>query len=191
MSYIFSSNGNNYTFKKLDNMLINLPEKDGKHVLIRSSKDGDTKYSWDQVNLIVNVNDIAEFCYNPEATIPITNVSRGVTVPKGMSILSIHVVVYNNETDSFKDCYTIEDVLNKNYYFRIFLGEQLVFNAKIVDTLNNLYVMDYTTSYYNDDDQDILTLRVESNLKYLSFLGGVDSISLLFQNVSTPVTENA
>ena len=108
-----------------------------------------------------------------------------------MSILSIHVVVYNNETDSFKDCYTIEDVLNKNYYFRIFLGEQLVFNAKIVDTLNNLYVMDYTTSYYNDDDQDILTLRVESNLKYLSFLGGVDSISLLFQNVSTPVTENA
>ena len=58
MSYIFSSNGNEYTFKKMDNMLINLPDKDGKHILIRSSKDGDTKYSWETVNLIVNVNDI-------------------------------------------------------------------------------------------------------------------------------------
>ena len=29
MSYIFSSNGNNYIFKKLDNMLINMPKKDG------------------------------------------------------------------------------------------------------------------------------------------------------------------
>ena len=35
MLYIFSSNGNNYTFKKLDNMLINMPEKDGSYVLIR------------------------------------------------------------------------------------------------------------------------------------------------------------
>ena len=42
----------------MDNMLINLPDKDGKHILIRSSKDGDTKYSWETVNLIVNVNDI-------------------------------------------------------------------------------------------------------------------------------------
>ena len=34
MSYIFNSNGNNYTFKKLDNMFINMPEKDGNHLLI-------------------------------------------------------------------------------------------------------------------------------------------------------------
>ena len=45
MSYIFSSNGNEYTFKKMNNMLINLPNKDGKHVLIRSSNDGNTTYS--------------------------------------------------------------------------------------------------------------------------------------------------
>ena len=39
MSYIFSSNGNNYTIKKLDNMLINISEKDGKHVLMRETVD--------------------------------------------------------------------------------------------------------------------------------------------------------
>ena len=37
MLYIFSSNPNNYTFKKLDNMLINMPENDGKHALVRDS----------------------------------------------------------------------------------------------------------------------------------------------------------
>ena len=190
MSYIFSSNGNEYTFKKMDNMLINLPDKDGKHVLIRSSKDGDTKYSWDQVNLIVNVNDISEFHYNPKESISINNVVKTFTVPMGMSILSIHVVVYNYETDSFKDCYTIEDVLNKNYYFRIFLGDQVVLNAKIIDTLNNLYVMDYTTTFYNSD-QETLKMRVESNMISLSFLAGVDSICMLFQNVSSPESENA
>ena len=190
MSYIFSSNGNEYTFKKMDNMLINLPDKDGKHVLIRSSKDGDTKYSWDQVNLIVNVNDIVEFNYNPKESISINNVVKTFTVPMGMSILSIHVVVYNYETDSFKDCYTIEDVLNKNYYFRILLGDQVVFNAKIIDTLNNLYVMDYTTTFYNSD-QETLKMRVESNMISLSFLAGVDSICMLFQNVSSPESENA
>ena len=40
MSYICSSNGNNYIFKNLDNMLINMPEKDGNHVLIRETEDG-------------------------------------------------------------------------------------------------------------------------------------------------------
>ena len=46
MLYIFSSNGNNYTFKKLDNMLINMPEKDGNHVLIRERVDCVHQYSW-------------------------------------------------------------------------------------------------------------------------------------------------
>ena len=46
MSIIFSSNGNNYTFKKLDNMLINMPENDGKHVIVRETVDGVPQYSW-------------------------------------------------------------------------------------------------------------------------------------------------
>ena len=46
MSIIFSSNGNNYTFKKLDNMLINMPENDGKYVLLCETVDGVPQYSW-------------------------------------------------------------------------------------------------------------------------------------------------
>ena len=45
MSYIFSSNGNNYTFKKFDNMFINMPEKDGRHVFIRELVDCVPQYS--------------------------------------------------------------------------------------------------------------------------------------------------
>ena len=46
MSIIFSSNGNNYTFKKLDNMLINMPENDGQHVIVCETVDGVPQYSW-------------------------------------------------------------------------------------------------------------------------------------------------
>ena len=45
MLYIFSSNPNNYIFKKLDNMLINMPEKDGHHVLILETVNGVPQYS--------------------------------------------------------------------------------------------------------------------------------------------------
>ena len=58
MSYIFSSNGNNYTFKKLDNMLINMAEKDGNHVLIRETvDDGIPQYSWSSAACVVKTNE--------------------------------------------------------------------------------------------------------------------------------------
>ena len=62
MSYIFSSNGNNYTFKKLDNMLINMPEKDGKHILVRETVDGIPQYSWmADTSCLVKVNNATLF----------------------------------------------------------------------------------------------------------------------------------
>ena len=45
MSYIFSSNANGYTFKKLDSMLINLPASDGAHMLVRQTIDNVPTYS--------------------------------------------------------------------------------------------------------------------------------------------------
>ena len=44
MSYIFSSTENNYTYKKIDNMLINMPERDGKHVLVCETVDSVPQY---------------------------------------------------------------------------------------------------------------------------------------------------
>ena len=68
MSYIFSSNGNNCTFKKLDNMLINMPEKDGNHILIRETVDGVPQYSWGSAVCVVKANEAYIFEHTPTST---------------------------------------------------------------------------------------------------------------------------
>ena len=190
MSYIFSSNGNEYTFKKMDNMLINLPDKDGKHILIRSSKDGDTKYSWETVNLIVNVNDIKATAYNPYQLTKVKGQTIYFDVSKGMNIVTIHAVLYNMNDNAFRDCNSIEDIINKNYSFTITINNEEILNARILDSLNNLYVFDSTVSFYNNSNDEIVPIQFNSNMDSLFFLGGVDGVTLLFQNVE-PVTENA
>ena len=74
MSYIFSSNGNNYTFKKLDNMLINTPENDDKHVLIRETVDGVPQYPWTTPSeCFVKVNNATLFEHTHTSTQPFNN----------------------------------------------------------------------------------------------------------------------
>ena len=69
MSYIFNSNGNNYTFKKLDNMFISMHETDGRYVLIRETMDGIPQYSWMAGNsCLVKVNNAILFEYTPKFT---------------------------------------------------------------------------------------------------------------------------
>ena len=63
MSYIFSSNRNNYTFKKLDKMLINIPEKDGNHVFVQETVDRIPQYSWTGTSCLVKVNNASLFEY--------------------------------------------------------------------------------------------------------------------------------
>ena len=64
LSYIFSSNPNNYTFKKLDNMLINMPENDGKNALVCETVDGVPQYSWTiPSGCFVKVNNATLFEY--------------------------------------------------------------------------------------------------------------------------------
>ena len=69
MSYIFSSNANEYTFKKLDSMLINLPETDGEHMLVRQTIDNVPVYSWKTPNIILKVSSCEQFKYTPVETI--------------------------------------------------------------------------------------------------------------------------
>ena len=61
--YIFSSNGNNYTFKKLDNMFISMLEIDGRHVLVRETVDGIPQYSW-MASISCFVKSIMPLCLN-------------------------------------------------------------------------------------------------------------------------------
>ena len=84
MSYIFSSNGNRYTFNKLDSMLISMPEKDGLHVLVRESKpDGTPKYSWTDAKIIVKVNNAFVFDYTPTDNTPLNTVRESFYLSKG------------------------------------------------------------------------------------------------------------
>ena len=74
MSYIFSSNPNNYTFRKLDNMLINMPENDGKHILVRETVDGVPQYSWiTPSGCFVKVNNTTLFEHTLTSTQPFNN----------------------------------------------------------------------------------------------------------------------
>ena len=73
MSYIFSSNGNNYTFKKLDNMLINMPEKDGHHGLIREIVNRIPQYSWRGISCFMKVNNVPLFEHTLTFTQPFNN----------------------------------------------------------------------------------------------------------------------
>ena len=77
MSIIFSSNGNNYTFKKLDNMLINMPENYRKHVLVRETVDGVPQYSFTiHSGCFVKVNNATLFEHTPTSTQPFNNQSQ-------------------------------------------------------------------------------------------------------------------
>ena len=92
--------------------------------------------------------------------------------------------------NAFRDCNSIEDIINKNYSFTITINNEEILNARILDSLNNLYVFDSTVSFYNNSDDETVPIQFNSNMDSLFFLGGVDGVTLLFQNVE-PVTENA
>ena len=117
MSYIFSSNGNNYTFKKLDNMLINMPEKDGKHVLVRETVDGVHQYSWTTPSgCLVKVNNATLFEHTHTSTQPFNNQCQfQFQLPSALYLIIISIPCYNENDDLFKHCDSIESIVDKEY----------------------------------------------------------------------------
>ena len=140
MSYIFSSNGNNYTFKKLDNMLINIPEKDGHHVLIRETVDGVPQYSWGSASCIVKVNEAFVFEYTPEATESFNGEWGGdgmPPMPSGSYLVTMTVITYLPD-DMFNDCDSIESVVEKGYRVLVTFDNTPILDRPYIDTLNSL-----------------------------------------------------
>ena len=115
MSYIFSSNGNNYTFKKLDNMLINMPENDGKHVLVRETVDGVHQYSWTiPSGCFVKVNNATLFEHTPTSTQPFNNQCQ-FQLSSALYLIIKSIPCYNENDALFKHCDSIESVVGKGY----------------------------------------------------------------------------
>ena len=190
MSYIFSSNGNNYTFKKLDNMLINMPEKDGHHVLIRETVDGVPQYSWGSAACIVKANEAFVFEYTPEATESFNGEWGGdgmPPMPSGSYLITTTVITYLPD-DMFNDCTSIESVVEKGYRVLVTFDNTPILDRPYIDTLNSLVshtgyavvnIGGSNASPYNSP-----VLRTDSNLP-LMLLGGVKSITIVFEHLSS------
>ena len=115
MSYIFSSNGNNYTFKKLDNMLINMPENDGKHVLVCETVDGVPQYSWTiPSECFVKVNNATLLEHTHTSTQPFNNQCQ-FQLSSALYLIITSIPCYNENDALFKHCDSIESVVDKGY----------------------------------------------------------------------------
>ena len=115
MLYIFSSNPNNYIFKKLDNMLINMTEKDGHHVLIRETVNGVPQYSWTtHSGCFVKVNNATLFEYTHTSTQPFNNQSQ-YELSSALYLIITSIPCYNENDALFKHCDSIESVVDKGY----------------------------------------------------------------------------
>lgn len=183
MSYIFSSNGNEYTFKKLDNMLLNMPEKDGLHVLVRETKpDGNPVYSWTDAKIIVKVNNAFILDYAPTERISITDVSIPFNLTKGNFLVTTKVCCYNQDLeDTWKGCESLEDVLKCEYYIKVHVNSTCVLHAKLVDTLKNVYT--FTDSCLIENNFEGATITLESNIPNCVFLKNFKSILIVFEEL--------
>ena len=115
MSYIFSSNGNNYTFRKLDNMFINMPENDGKHVLVCETMDGVPQYSWTiSFGCFVKVNNATLLEHTPTSTQPFNNQYQ-FQLPSALYLIITSIPCYNENDALFKHCDSIESVVDIEY----------------------------------------------------------------------------
>ena len=137
MSYIFSSNGNNYTFKKLDNMLINMPENDGRHVLVWETVDGVPQYSWTDTSCLVKVNNATLFEHKLTSTQPFNNQWK-FELSSSLYLINTSITCYNTNDSLFNECDSIESVVGKGYKVSISMNDMSLFDIPFIDTLNNL-----------------------------------------------------
>ena len=191
MSNIFSSNGNKYTFNKLDSMLISMPEKDGLHVLVRESKpDGTPKYSWTDAKIIVKVNNAFVFDYTPTENTPLNTVRESFYLSKGSYLVTTRLSCYNeNVPETWNGCNSYDDVAKYDYYIKVFIQSEgdatpsCVLETKVVDTLSVVY---------NASDVCLMPIllegtynvTVETNMPKCVFLKGHKSISIAFEQLS-------
>ena len=183
MSYIFCSNGNNYTFKKLDSMLINMPESDGRHVLVRETVDGVPQYSWTTATVFVKVNNATLFEHTPTTTQPFNNTWQ-FQLPAGLYLVTTTITCYNENDALFNDCDSIESVVGKGYKVNISMDGTPLLDLPFIDTLNNL-VTTSDTKLINGTGwvSEAHSITASTNIPSLVCLGGVKSITIVFESL--------
>ena len=189
MLCIFSSNPNNYTFKKLDNILINMPENDGKHVLVHETVDGVPQYSWTTPSgCFVKVNNVTLFEHTHTSTQPFNNQCQ-FQLSSALYFIITSIPCYNENDVLIKHCDSIESVVDKGYKVSISMDGLSLLDVPFIDTLNNLVPLSHTKLINGIEwASKSHTISAFTNIPSLVCLGGVKSITIVFEQLSQVVS---
>ena len=192
MSYIFSSNPNNYTFRKLDNIFINMPENDGKHALIRETVDGVPQYSWiTHSGCFVKVNNVTLFEHTPISTQPFNNQCQ-FQLSSGLYLIITSIPCYNENNTLFKHCDSIESIVDKGYKVSVSMDGVSLLDVPFIDTLNNLVTLSHTKLVNGIEwTSESHTISTFTNIPSLVCLGGVKSITIVFRHLGEVVVSSS
>lgn len=189
MSYIFSSNGNKYTFSKLDSMLISMPEKDGLHVLVRESKaDGTPDYSWTDAKILFTINNAYIYEYTPTENTTISSMSDSFYIAKGNYIVTTSLMCYNQDVPHTWPAKSLDDIIKLNYYIKVFIQSEnesearCILDTRVLDTLNCVYNLN-DACLITDIAEGSISITVETNLTSCIFLKDIKSISIVFEQL--------
>lgn len=183
MSYIFASNANEYTFKKLDSMLINLPKSDGKHLLIRETVSGKPSYSWTEFENVYKVNEAFVLDYTPTETLVLNQTVIAETPLKpGLFLVSVIVNGYY-DLEPFDDpgVVTIHDVLDCGWIVRLSFGSTVLLESKIIDTANPVFCGLSQTIINVESGDTEFEIKLETNYPKFMLLKDVKAVSVVFE----------
>ena len=191
MPYIFSSNGNNYTFKKLDNILINIHESKKRYVLIRETVDGVPKYSWTDTWCLVKINNATLFEYTHTSTQPFNNEWQ-FELPSGLYLVNTSITCYNTNDFLFNAFDSIEPIVGKGYKVSISMDDLSLLDVPFIDTHNSLVSSSDTkqinwTEWVNESH----AISPTTNIPSFVCLGGVKSITIVFEHLSDASSDSS
>ena len=89
--------------------------------------------------------------------------------------------VYYAMEEVFNDCNGIEDLVNRNYYIKVKCNDQEILNTIILDSLNPIIDIYYTSLIALTDKN--VQISIESNIKCLTFLKDVETLNIIFEQV--------
>ena len=189
MSYIFSTNGNAYTFKKLDSMLVNIPTDANSNgsVLVRKTVDNVPEYSWVRgETYVIKTNKAFVKTFIPESNVTI---SRGnsfkisyTDIPAGKYLVTTKLTTYNEHIDELAAMANdINDLINEDNFIIVILDRQALINTYVVDTLNPLQTFE-STVVIEVTESDSRNLIIDTSLN-LTLLAKVKSLEIVFEEI--------
>lgn len=192
MSYIFSANGNAYTFKKLDSMLVNIPtdcDSNGS-VLVRKTVDNVPEYSWVRgETYVIKTNKAFVKTFIPESNVTISRGNSFKTsytdIPAGKYLVTTKLTTYNEHIDELAAMANdITDLINdENNFIFVFLDRQTLIDTCVLDTLNPLQTFE-STVVIEVTESDSRNLIIDTSLN-LTLLAKVKSLEIVFEEISS------